>query len=103
MNQLPRIPWEAIFSNFIWIVGAAIILADFSYHDFLAHREKVKLKSVLKRRSFKMSLLSGMTLMFLGIAASIHKLWLSISFGCLTILFIFEFVKVLRSDSASHP
>jgi len=27
MNEIPRIPWHKVVSNFVWIAGAAIILA----------------------------------------------------------------------------
>lgn len=31
------IRWEKVISNFVWILGAAIILAALSYQGFLAH------------------------------------------------------------------
>ncbi len=31
MSEVTNIPWGKVFSNFVWILGASIILADFSY------------------------------------------------------------------------
>ena len=89
MNPLPKIPWGAVFSNFLWIVGAAVILAAISYHDYLASQKKEKFINLLKRNSFKKPLFSGLFLVTAGIALSVHFLWLSIIMGILAIFVLF--------------
>ena len=99
MNEIPAIPWRTVFSNFIWILGAAIILADFSYHEFLAHLQREKKIKVFKRDFFKRSFLLGMILVASGISASTNRLWLVIIFAILSLSLIVWFIR----DIKTHP
>jgi len=96
MNQLPKIPWGTVFSNFLWIVGAAIILAAMSYHDYLASQKKEKLINLLKRNSFQKPLFSGLFLVTAGIALSVHFLWLSFIMGILAIFMLVMTANTLK-------
>jgi tellurite resistance protein TehA-like permease len=96
MNQLPKIPWGTVFSNFLWIVGAAIILAAMSYHDYLASQKKEKLINLLKRNSFQKPLFSGLFLVTAGIALSVHFLWLSFIMGILAIFMLVMTANALK-------
>jgi len=93
MNDIPRIPWANVFSNFVWILGAAVILADFSYHEFLAHMEKVKWIDVFKRNSFKRPLHLGLILVAAGISASIHSPLLAATSVCVAFFLIIWFIR----------
>jgi protein-S-isoprenylcysteine O-methyltransferase Ste14 len=97
MSEIPKIPWGKVISNFIWILGAAIILADFSYHEFLASVQKTKRIEVFKRSSFKRPLLIGLILVTAGISVSIHNLWLAIIFGVVSVLLIILLFKFIRA------
>jgi hypothetical protein len=97
------IPWGAVLSNFVWIVGAAIILAAFSYHDFLAQRERKKLKDVLSRNSFKKPLLGGLALVFGGAALSVRSVWISIPLAAVGIYAAFQGLKALHRDRGQEP
>jgi uncharacterized membrane protein YjjP (DUF1212 family) len=96
VNQLPKIPWGAVFSNFLWIVGAAVILAAISYHDYLASQKKEKFINLLKRNSFKKPLFLGLFLVTAGITLSVHFLWLSFIMGILAILMLFLTAKAFK-------
>jgi hypothetical protein len=96
MSEIPKIPWGKVISNFIWILGAAIILADFSYHEFLASVQKTKRIEVFKRSSFKRPLLLGLTLVAIGISASIHYLWLAAILGIVSLLLLIWFVRLIK-------
>ena len=97
MSEIPKIPWGKAISNFIWILGAAIILAVFSYHEFLASVQKTKRIEVFKRSSFKRSFLIGLILVTAGISVSIHNLWLAIIFGVVSVLLIILLFKFIRA------
>jgi hypothetical protein len=77
MEELIRIPWGKVFANLTWIFGASIILADFSYHEFLVHREKTILIKVLKKDSFKRPFYLGLLLFTLGACLSMRNPWLA--------------------------
>ena len=76
MNEIQSIPWGKVFANFVWIFGASLILADFSYHEFLSHQKKVPLIKILKESSFKTPFLWGVFLIAAGISLSIKNPWL---------------------------
>ena len=96
MNEMSGIQWGRVFSNFVWILGAALILTAFSYHEFLAHIQKAKRIEVLKRDSFKKPFLLGTILIVTGISASVYQPWLKIIFGIVALLLIIWSVKIIK-------
>jgi len=96
MNEISGIPWGRVFSNFVWILGVAIILAAFSYHEFLAHIKKAKRIEVFKGDSFKKPFLVGTILIAIGISASARQLWLTAIFGIVALLLIIWSIKIIR-------
>ena len=81
MNEIQNIPWGKVISNFVWIFGASLILADFSYHEFLSHQTKAPLIKILKKSYFKTPFLWGVFLVAAGISLSIKNPWLAGIFG----------------------
>ena len=81
MNEIQSIPWGKVFANFVWIFGASLILADFSYHEFLSNQKKAPLIKVLKGSSFITPFLWGVFLVAAGISLSIKNPWLAGIFG----------------------
>ncbi|GAH76666.1 unnamed protein product, partial [marine sediment metagenome] len=77
-----------IISNFIWILGAAIILTAFSYSEFLAHVQKAKRAKLFKRSSFRKPFLLGMILIAAGVSISIRQPWLAATSGVVAFLLI---------------
>ena len=96
MNDMQSIPWARVLSNFIWILGASIILAVFSYHEFLAYIQKAKRIEIFKRNSFKKPFLLGMILIAIGISASVHQLWITAIFGIAALLLIIWSIKIIK-------
>jgi Ca2+/Na+ antiporter len=89
-----------IISNLVWILGVALILAAFSYHEFFAHLQKTKKIEVFKRASFKKPFLLGLILVASGVSASTKQLWLTAIFGVVAILLAIVFVKSLKTQVA---
>lgn len=96
MNEIPTIPWRIVFANFVWILGTAVILAAFSYHEFLAHIQKTKRIDAFKRSSFKKPFLLGAILIAAGISASAHQMWLTAIFGIVALLLIILSIKIIK-------
>ena len=101
MNDIQSIPWGKVFSNFVWILGASIILAVFSYHEFLAYVQKAKRIEVFKRNSFKKPFLLGLILATAGVCASIHQPWLAASSGVVVFLLIIWFIKIIKIQASN--
>jgi len=99
MNDLPSIPWGKIFSNSIWILGASIILASSSYHEFLAHLQKTKRIEVFRRASFKKPFLFGLILIMAGVSLSIHNMFLAVITGVTAFLLAIWLFKIIRNQA----
>jgi hypothetical protein len=97
MEELIKIPWGKIFTNFVWIFGASLMLADFSYHEFLAHREKTPLITVLKKDSFKSPFFWGVFLFALGVCISNVNPWLAGVSGGAAMLFLIFLLKKIKT------
>ena len=112
MNELPAIPWGKVISNFVWILGAAIILAAVGYQEFLARlrrevpesREKEGRKTGESRENkpsetarrtglgsegFKKPFFLGLALIFAGASAALSRPFVS------AILGIFSFMAAV--------
>jgi len=70
MKELPHIPWGKLAAHLVWIAGAALVLAAFGYHEWLARREGLRLGDVLKRHSFRKALAAGGVLAAVGASAA---------------------------------
>jgi hypothetical protein len=89
-----------IISSFVWILGLALILAAFSYHELFAHVQKIKRQEIFKRDSFRKSCLLGLILVASGASVSVHQLWLTAILGVAAILLAIVFVKSLKTQAA---
>ena len=89
-----------IISNFMWILGMAIILASFSYHQFLAHSQNTKKWEILKRASFRKPCLLGLIFVALGTSLSVQRLWLTAVLGVVAILLTVVFVRLAKIQAA---
>lgn len=70
MSEILKIPWGEVLSNFVWILGMAIILAGFSYNELLVYLQKAKITELVKRTSFKKPLFLGLILITVGVGTS---------------------------------
>ncbi len=89
-----------IISSFVWILGLAIILASFSYHEYFAHLQKTKRQEIFKRDSFRKLCLLGLILVASGASVSVHQLLLTAILGVAAILLAIVFVKSLKTQAA---
>ena len=65
-------------ANIVWIFGLAMILATFSFDDFIAHRKGIKLRLLLKEASFRRPFVLGTILGVAGAGLSVKSLWLTL-------------------------
>lgn len=61
------INWLQVLFNLLWLLGLAIILAAFSYADWLAHARGVRMLQLLKASIFQAPLSIGASLLSLGL------------------------------------
>ena len=84
-----------VFFNFIWILGAALILFNFSLHGFLARSTPMKLRSLIKSISFQKLFLTGLILIAGGVCVSVNNLLAAAVAGGITLFLIILLVKKL--------
>lgn len=70
-------PWWEAMTNFVWIFGLAIILAAFSYYDFIARIRGIKLISLLKEGASIRSFVLGTILAVAGAGLATKNRWLA--------------------------
>ena len=66
----PTLDWWATASAASWILGLSIIFACLAYCEWLAHEEQRSLPKLLRGRSAQRTLVSGLLLVFGGLAAA---------------------------------
>ena len=91
-----HIPWFQVACHFVWILGAALILASFGYHDWLAREKGQKLGPLLRRKSFLRALTGGGTMIFGALALLIRSPVLTVVFAASAILIGYKFVQIHR-------
>ena len=96
------IDWRLVATSALWILGASIVLAAFSYHRWAAAERGVRFCEQRRERSWQLCSVGGMLLFCLGFGLSEgirwweHILWLG-----LTVSFALQLVAALhRRDDA---
>ncbi len=81
------VDWLNVFFNAIWIVGLAIILAAFSYNDWLAHASGVKLRQQLNSPTFQAPLTLGLMMVSASLALLADVWWEQVLWWAFVALF----------------
>ncbi|MBM3297965.1 MAG: hypothetical protein FJY83_10270 [Candidatus Aminicenantes bacterium] len=68
MKELPEIPYRWLLGHLLWILGAALILAVFSFKIWQTQAGGQKLKGLLKERWLRQTVVAAGCLAALGIS-----------------------------------
>ena len=94
------IDWWLVSSSALWILGLSVLLAAFSYHHWLVQETGSRLRDQFKTRACALPFWLGMTLVFVGIAASRHADWWErLLWGTLAINFAWQLARRVRKPS----
>ena len=69
------IDWYLVATSALWILGASILLAAFSYHQWLAGERGRRLRDQWRERSWQRASAAGMLLFCLGFGLSGGSRW----------------------------
>ena len=69
------IDWVNVTFNTLWICGLAVILAAFSYHDWLAHETGFRLRDILSQCSWRVPFAAGVLLTSVGLGYGVAGQW----------------------------
>ncbi len=92
------IDWGYVVTNSLWILGLSMILAAFSYHDWLARESKQSRRDLLQRPSWRLPFSTGMLLFCLGLGLGREATWWEQSlWGVLAISFAWQGGSAFRA------
>lgn len=97
MEETSQFPWVAALSNFIWIIGASIILAAISWQEFQVRQRKIKWRDALRSREFLRPFYLGAALVMVGIIASVHSAWIAALASITAFFSLFLLIRVCKS------
>lgn len=69
------IDWAFVGVHSLWILGLAIVLAAFSYHDWLRQERRVPLKQQLREPGWRLPFYSGLLLVALSFVLMRGSAW----------------------------
>ena len=96
MSEGIGFPWGRVLAYFLWIFGLAVVLATFSYHEFLIHLKKTSWKEIFSSSSFLKPVHIGGILILAGISGSLHDPMIAGIFGVTAFLVALWYAKLDR-------
>ena len=91
------IDWWVVFSNGLWIIGLSIVLAAFSYHDWLATAARRPRREAFATRAWRLSWTGGMTLVSVGwLLSQTTHVWQQVVLGVLAVWFAWAWFTAVR-------
>ena len=69
------IDWYGLAANGLWIAGLSVIVAAFSYHDWVARETKQRRRDLCRQRSWQLPWTTGMCLTCAGWGLSQASWW----------------------------
>jgi hypothetical protein len=64
-----------VFSNSLWVLGLAVLLAVWSYASYEAGRRKQKVRHIIHELGYALALNAGMVLFLAGMATTEDRWW----------------------------
>ncbi len=93
------IDWNALFSNFLWIIALAWLLAVISMARWEAHQLDRKLGSQLEQPKHQLRLNLGGLVFCLGLGLVADKTWEMLLWILLAIVFLIQVVIAARNKN----
>jgi len=87
------IDWVSVLFNSFWIVGLSILLADFSYHHWLAGVEGRRLKEQLETLSFQRFFWISFVFVSIGLAGTSARTWETAVWGIFILYSLISAIK----------
>lgn len=90
------INWPSLVFNGLWVAGLVVMLATWSYADWLAHFQEVRTRQLLASPSFQGFFFLGLSLVTLGLFC-LGRGWLErLLWAALTLLYAWQVYSLRR-------
>jgi multisubunit Na+/H+ antiporter MnhB subunit len=90
------VEWTSLAFNGLWVVGAAIILATFSFSYYEAQRRGERPRAHLAAPGVQVWLFTGVVLISLGAVLLVPRWWERVLWGLLGMLSIWQLAVAWR-------
>lgn len=101
------IDWYSVVTNGLWIAGLSVVVASFSYHDWIARETGRRRRDLFTERSWRFPRSSGMCLISVGWGLSqASRRWETLLWLVLGAWFAWDIVRLVTSpplDDARRP
>ena len=84
------IDWFSVGANALWISGAAVIVATFSYANWMAHVRDQRARLLLVTAAVQISFTIGLLLISVGLFFASHGWLEQVLWALLSILFLWQ-------------
>ena len=90
MNNLDLIDWRLVGFSALWIIGLSVLLAAFSFADYVAAQRRLRTREVLGRPGYQAAMYGGLVLFCLGLVGSAHAWWEQMLWAVLAVAFGYQ-------------
>ncbi len=91
------IDWRSVWTNGLWIVGSAVLLATFSYTYWLSRTTPHKLAEINQQPPYDRLFWTGFLLILLGLVFTSRRWWETAVWLLFTAWAVFNLITTLRS------
>lgn len=92
------IDWRSVWTNGLWIVGTAVLLATFSYTYWLSRTTPHEWAALYQQRPYDRLFWVGFLLVLLGLVFTSSRWWETAVWLLFTTWAIFNLITALRSS-----
>ena len=90
MSSLDLIDWRLVGFSALWITGLSLILAAFSFGDYIASQRRLRTRDVLRWPGYQAAINSGLVLFCVGLIGSAHTWWEQLLWAVLAVAFGYQ-------------
>ena len=91
------IDWVNVALNALWILGLSIILAAFSYHQWLAGETASRLRELWLQPSWQIPFSAGMLLTSIGLGYGVaERWWEKVIWTSVAVFYASDLVRIVR-------
>src|SRR5579859_1226154 len=103
MSNLDLIDWRLVGFSALWLSGLSVILAAFSFADYIASQRRLRTRDVLGWPGYQAAFNGGLVLFCLGLIGSAHAWWEQLIWAVLAVAFGYQTWTAWRRRAANRP
>jgi hypothetical protein len=102
MSNLDLIDWRLVGFSALWLSGLSVILAAFSFGDYIASQRHLRTRDVLSWPGYRAAFNAGLVLFCLGLVGASHAGWQQLLWAVLAVAFGYQTWAARRRRARSQ-